>query len=267
MKRVLSLVLFLMVVLVGCKGQRVEQDIIVEDDGAVVEKCVVRLIPDVEVDISGDYEQFVGKEADYTITVTNTGAKVLEDVKVEYLIPENIDVVEGDVVGYIAELKHKESQSFDLVLKAKKPGKYTNVVKVSISEEELEKHDEFVTIWKEQTALSLDMIDSSDPLMVEEMVSYEVVVTNLKDQNDSAIRLEVFFPEEILLLETKGAGEHKIAGNVAVFKFNDILKAKDSYYCHVKAKVKKTGEGVVKAKFTSRLVITPVVVEEDVHIF
>ena len=96
MKKVLSLVVFLTLVFVGCNRQYVnDEDAAVEEDTTVSEKCIVRIIGNIDVDISGTYEQFIGKKARYDIVVNNTGGKTLSDIEVVYIIPENVNIIDA----------------------------------------------------------------------------------------------------------------------------------------------------------------------------
>ena len=238
------------------------------------EACTLVQIEDFTVEKTGMEEQYLNKNADYTITVKNVGDTTLNSVRVTDTAAPETKVVEapGAVAvtsttasWVIDTLKPGAEESFELLLTSHTPGTHRNAVSVNANGKV--KSDDTDTLWKGRGAVLLEVIDTDDPLQDEEETTYIIRVTNQGTAEDTNIEIWAEFPREIVPISASGEVGGNVDGAKVVFEPYDILQPKQSITYKILAKGKEPGDGRIKVYLKTDLLETPVVEEESTHVY
>lgn len=218
----------------------------------------------------GPKEQAIGKNADYQITVTNTGDKPLTDVVVTDQAPSATSIVaangakiSGNQAQWkIKELKEGEKANFTLTLTTCTPGCFTNKVHVTNCQK-CEACAEATTRWKGRPALNVCITDTDDPICIGENTSYRITVINQGSEADSNVVVTVRFPEEISPVAVTGATQGTISGQTVTFAPYATFNARQTLEYRVDAKAKKSGDARVNVEVSSDSIKTPITQQES----
>ena len=240
---------------------------------AEAEACTKILVPGLNVDKSGPPLQFLGKRATYTIKVTNAGQTTLNDVVVVDSAPAATQILStsptATVVGNRAEwrlpsLAPKAEKSFQVVLTTMTAGTHPNAVAVT-TREGLQGSDTVPTVWKGISALLITVADDPDPILVNETTTYTITVRNQGTHDDTNIKLDGLFGEEITPVSASNGGS--IDGKKVSFPAVPRLAPKESFQFTIKAKGVKAGDHRLKVTRTSTDIPKPTTAEESTRVY
>lgn len=239
-------------------------------DSVSCEWCTCVCACDVEIDKIGPKEQQIGKNADYQITVINTGDKPLTDVVVTDCAPHATSIVAANgatingnqAVWRLRELKLGEKVSFTITLTTCTPGCFTNRVTVNNAQGCCETND-FTTRWRGRPALNVMICDTDDPICVGDPTSYCITVTNQGSEADDNLQVVVRFPPEIVPVGVTGDVRGTISGNTVTFEPYDNFGARQTLSYRVDARGNQSGDGRVIVEVTSQSIQTPIVQQES----
>lgn len=239
------------------------------------EACTLVQLEDFTVEKTGMKEQYLGKKADYTITVKNVGDTTLKNVRVNDKPATVTSVVEAkdaaartesSATWVIDTLKPGAEEKFELLLTTRTPGIHKNTVSVSAGKQT--KSADADTLWKGMAAVLLEVIDTDDPLQDEEVTTYIIRVTNQGTKEDKNIHIWAQFPAEIAPVSTTGS---ECKGTITGLKVDFVpypqLEPKQSITFKIQAKGKEPGDGRIKVYLQGDLLKTPVVEEESTHVY
>ena len=235
--------------------------------------CTVVLYEDYEVTKDGIAEQYIKKNAPYTITVKNTGDTTLKNVRVTDNAPAATQIVQADggaVAGNTASwtvdaLEPGKSESFKIVLTSATLGTHENCVTVAAGA--MSKQDCAATLWKGISAILLEVIDTMDPLQIGEPETYVIRVTNQGSKEDTNVKITAQFPPEIDPVSTAGAAAGSVDGKKVDFEAYPSLAPKQSITYEIRAAGKQPGDGRLKVYLNSDMLSTPVLEEESTHVY
>lgn len=218
----------------------------------------------------GPKDQAIGKNADYQITVTNTGDKLLTDVIVTDTAPACTSIVAAngasicgnEAVWKVKEMKPGEKLTFNLTLTTCTPGFFTNRVHVT-SCQGCTACCEFGTQWRGRPALNICITETEDSICVGDTTRYEITVVNQGQEYDSNVRLVVRFPDELAPLAGSGAAPATVSGQTVTFAPFANLAPRQTIKYVVDAKAMKSGDARVKAEVSSDSFKTPIAQEES----
>jgi len=224
------------------------------------------------VDITkvGTKEQQIGKNADYQITVVNTGDLPLHEVVVTDNAPSSTSIVSANgatvngnqATWKLKEMKPGEKTSFTLTLTTCVPGCFTNRVGVTTCEG-CTACSEFTTHWKGRPALNVCMTDTDNPICVGEPTSYVVTVVNQGSEADSNVVVTLRFPKEVVPVAATGDSTGTISGQTVTFAPIASLGPRQTARFRVDSRAKESGDARVVVEVTSDSVKTPIVQQES----
>jgi len=247
--------------------------------GTASANAVVSVLkPGLTIAKTGTKEQFVGKTADYVITIENTGDMNLTNVDVvdQVAAPMRLVAAQGATISgntaswKIASLNKGQGMTFNVKTTSAEAGVFTNsacVTANSACAERLNVCDRASTVWKGFAALLIEVIDSKDPLLSGEETTYVIRVTNQGSAADTNVGIVVNFPEELQPMTANGVTAGKVEGSKVSFADLPSLAARQSVEYRVSAKAVKEGDARVKVLLTSDLLQTPVTEEESTHVY
>lgn len=218
----------------------------------------------------GPKEQNIGKNADYQITVTNTGDKPLTDVVVSDCAPSSTSIVAANgaqvngnnAVWRLKELKPGEKVSFAITLTTCVPGCFTNRVNVTNCQG-CTAACEYTTRWKGRPALNVCIVETEDPICIGETTSYNISVINQGSEADSNVVVTVKFPPELQALSASGDAAGKVDGQTVTFAPVKSFNARQTLKYRVDAKGVSSGDARVIVEVSSDSIKTPIVQQES----
>lgn len=239
-------------------------------DSVSCQWCTCICCCDIDLCKSGPKEVPIGKNADYQITVVNTGDLPLTEVVVTDTAPNATSIVAANgatincnqAVWRLRELKPGEKANFTLTLTTCTPGCFTNKVHVTNCQQ-CNACADFTTRWKGRPALNFCIKDTEDPICIGERTSYTVDITNQGSESDSNVALVVRFPNEIVPKSACGDSAASISGQTVTFTPYAVLRPRETIRYRIDAEAKSSGDARVVAEVSSDSIKTPIVQQES----
>ncbi len=236
--------------------------------------CIVIVQTGLEVVKEGTPMQFIGKQASYTITATNTGDVPLSDVVVTDTVPSQNRLltapgaqINGNTATWTTSLGAGESKSFELTVLGLEAGTYCNQVSASSAQYGLSGSDDACTEWRGYPALLIEVIDTQDPLLVGEQTTYIIQITNQGTASDTNVSLDAVLPAELEIVSAAGDTRGTIDGKSVSFTPYSVLAPKEIIEFRIVARAIAEGDARFRAQMKSDLLRTPVPEEEATQVY
>jgi uncharacterized repeat protein (TIGR01451 family) len=228
--------------------------------------------PKLSVEIAGPGLRYVGRHAQFAITVTNDGVAATDNVRVVELVPEGFefikadrngkfDTTSGSVSWFIGHLEAGQSTQVALELAARQIGEYLHHVQAS-GENGTIATTKLATRVDGASAVVMEVADLDDPVEVGTQTAYEIRIRNDGSKAAHNVRISCDLPAGVELIDTKGPTDPVLEKGVLYFKPIGELAAgaKTSYLIRVNGTV--AGNLRMRAKLTSNASPEPLIVEE-----
>ena len=241
---------------------------------AMDEACTLVEKEVLDLAITGPETLLVGKRADYTLTVTNSGETTLTNVAIAQATPREatlLDALDGIIRDNFAtwilpSLEPGESKDFDYSLVSRVVGKHCSAATAACAEG-LETNAEFCTDWTGYSALLIEVIDTVDPLIIGEETQYVIQVRNQGSAPESDVVIRADFPKEITPLGTQGATIGDIAGKTVTFRPYATLAAEETIQFTINAKAERPGDGRLSVRLSTEVLDPPLIEEEATQVY
>jgi uncharacterized repeat protein (TIGR01451 family) len=232
--------------------------------------CTCVCICDVLIEKNGPKEMQVGHNADYQITVKNTGDKPLTDVVITDLAPCETSIVtanNGRINGNkamwaVKEIKPGENVSFAVSLTTCTPGCLTNYVNVT-SAQGCSSEASVTTNWRGRPAFNVCVCDSCDPICIGGTTTYNVTVVNQGYEADDDVQLVLRFPAEVTPICASGDCKGTISGSTVTFAAVNNFGPHQTLKVWVEGQAVKSGDARIVVELTSKTIQTPIVQQES----
>lgn len=226
--------------------------------------------PGLTVTKVGPQEQFIGKTADYTITVVNIGDTMLNNVSVTDTAPQATRIIAapgatiaGTQAGWrLPELGPGEKKTFTVTLTSATAGTHANGVIAAAGG--LTANAQAATIWRGVGGMLVEAVDDPDPILVGSTTTYTVRITNQGYGDLININTVGTFPKELTPLNAQGG---TVTGQSVRFQTVPRLASKQSVEFKVTARGASEGDARVKFSFTEDSLTAPVIKEESTRVF
>ncbi len=228
--------------------------------------------PKLGIDVAGPSLRYIGRHAQYTVTVKNEGVAATDNVRIVHLVPEGFEFMKADKGGkfepstgsvswFIGRLDAGETQQVSCDLNARTTGEFIHHVQAT-GESGSMAADKTTTRVDGSSKVVMEVADLDDPVEVGTQTAYEIRIRNDGSMASKGIRIACELPDGVELIDTKGPTENFIDKGVLHFKPLAELAAgaKTSYLIRVNGKV--AGNLRLRAKLTSTSTPEPIVVEE-----
>ncbi|MBI5800641.1 MAG: DUF11 domain-containing protein [Verrucomicrobia bacterium] len=237
---------------------------------ASAEACTAIVQPGLQVTKTGPTEQFIGKNADYTITVMNVGDTLLSNVTVVDTTPQVARIitaagasVAGTQAGWrIPELQPGERKSFTLTLTTATAGTHVNGVTAAAGG--LTAQAQAATLWRGLGAMLVEVVDSPDPILIGGTTTYTIRITNQGSADLMNVSTTGSFPREIT---PTAAQNGTITGSTVRFQTIPRIGVGQSATFTATGRGAVEGDGRVKFSFTEDSLSSPVIEEESTRVF
>lgn len=233
--------------------------------------------PCVEVSKVGPDWAYICKVVDYTITVTNPGDLVLNNVCVDDVSPPGTTVVAAPgaeiccnrAVWCIPEFCPGETKTFTVSIRSQVAGCLTNKVTVTTQSDcgQCVACAEATTCWKGIPAVHMCMVDTCDPICIGDTTVYRVCVSNRGTADDSNVRLVINFTNELLPQCANGPTNGTIQGQSVVFDPIERLAPQQSVEFCVSVKGVAAGDARADAVLSSDALGEPIHDTEATHVY
>lgn len=188
------------------------------------EACTCICCCQLECQKTGPKEVSVGQNADYQITVVNTGDKVVHEVVVTDTAPSATSIVKAQganicgkqAVWKLKEIKPGERVTFNITLTTCTPGYFVNRANMT-SCEGCTGSCEVGTNWKGRPALDICVDINDNPICVGETTRLKINVSNKGQEYDSNVKVVVNLPAGLVPVNTGGATAGTISGQTVTF--------------------------------------------------
>lgn len=223
---------------------------------------------------AGPEMRYIGRPAEYKITVTNTGdAPARDTVLVDTVsgvgefvkASDNGQFANGKVTWAIGTLAPGASKSVDVSFVGKKAGtiKDDAVATAYCAEARASASTEVRGV----PAILLEVVDQADPIEVGAEEIYTITVTNQGTADDNNIRIECTLPPEMDFVSTDGPTKSKVDGKVVTFEPLPSLAPKAKAVYRVVVKGNKPADVRFKTVLTSDMLTSPVQETESTHVY
>ncbi len=234
--------------------------------------------PAITVTESGPDWAYICKVVDYTITVTNPGDSILNNIIVEDVSPPATSIVDAPdaeiscdnrAIWTIPQLCPGETMTFTLSQRSRFPGCLTNRVTVSYSSDcgSCTSCAEATTYWRGIPAVHMCMIDTIDPICIGDTTTYHVCISNLGSAEDTNVRLAIKFTNELQPVDTNGPTCANISGQTVEFAPIACLAPKQYVEFDVTVQGVSAGDARAEAILGSDALCAPVIDIEATHVY
>lgn len=218
----------------------------------------------------GPKEVSVGQNADYQITVSNTGDLPLHEVVVTDTAPSATSIVSApganicgkQAVWKVRELKAGERATFNITLTTCTPGYFTNRATVTDCEG-CNGCCEFGTAWKGRPAYEICLEILDNPICLGETSRFKVIVINKGQEYDSNVNVVVNLPGELSVVDQSGPTCGQVSGNGVTFASYPQLAPRQKLEYFVTVKANGRGDLRPKVQVSSDFIKNPITQEES----
>ena len=247
-----------------------------EDGGLSANASATTVVtkPELSVSKQGPAMRFIGRPAEFTVTVTNTGDAPARDTILEDAVPNLTQFVSADNGGALSgghvrwnlgTLAPGESRTVSMRVTCVGMGTVRNVAtaRAYCAEAQGEVSMEVKGI----PAILLEVIDINDPVEVGANETYEIVVVNQGSATDSNIRITCTLPPEEELVSAGGATSAQADGKRIVFAPLPSLAPKARAKFTVVVKAVGANDVRFKVSMTSDQIKRPVEETESTNLY
>lgn len=236
------------------------------------EANVLVLAPSLQLALDGPSVRYVGRDARYTLTATNDGLAVTNNVRAMYLVPDGFEFVQAGRGGkydartrtvswFIGSVAPGDKVEMQLKLKPVQLGDFSHVARV-LSEHGASSEAQSVTSIQGTASLMLEVVDLDDPVETGRDTAYEIKVRNDGSKGAQNVGLSVELPPGIEMIAIQGPTEYIAESGLIVFKAMPSLPAGQTATFRIQIKGSEEGNQRVRARLTSDSIQEPLTVEE-----
>ena len=224
-------------------------------------------VPGLEVTKTGRGAMFVGSQATYTLTATNSGDAPLTNVTITETIPTGLSYVssspagttsnnESTVTWDIGDLAVDASSEVTVTLEGESVGTVTNTVDASSTEVNADQATLSIRVLAAPGA-TLDLTDSFDPVSEGEEVDFTVTVSNQGRSPMTNVRVVVPIQSEFTVVSVSDAQASISADQRTVtFELDGSLATGDSFSFTIKVSANDLPDGEIRQDTVTTATLT-----------
>ncbi len=236
------------------------------------EAAVSVIAPSLQTEITGPSLRYKGRQATFTVRVTNDGSVATSNVRLMHKVPEGFQFISANrgatfdaptriLSWFVGKLEAGKSADMQVELKAEQIGEHVHYIRAT-SEHGSTVDSQLLTRVDGSSSLVVEVTDLDDPVEVGNETAYEVKILNEGSVAAKNVGLTCELPAGVRFLKGEGPGQHVAEGSMVLFQpLNQIDAGKSvTYRVHVIG----TQEGNLRfrARVTSAASEEPLIFEE-----
>jgi uncharacterized repeat protein (TIGR01451 family) len=249
-----------------------------EGDLRSQDKATVNVImPRVELAINGPKIKYLGRKAQYKITVTNPGDASATNVSVHDVVPAGFKFVAASdggrhdfstrtVTWFLGELGPAQTKEVNLECEAVNPGEWHHKATAQAARG-LRDEKECMTRVEGLSAILLEVVDTEDPIEVGADTSYEIRITNTGSKTETDIKVACVIPDQMQFKGAQGPARYQEHGKELIFDPIAKLAPRADAIFRVTVKGIAPGNVRFKTQITSTNLTEPVIEMEATRIY
>jgi uncharacterized repeat protein (TIGR01451 family) len=239
------------------------------EHAVVVQKAQLKLTK------TGPPARYVDQQpAVFDIRVTNAGEVPLANVVVRDQLPAELgfasasqggQLAEGQVIWNLGALQPREEKAVQVTARCAKIAARAVNIAVATADPGLQVQAEAALQILGLPALTLQKVDTVDPVEVGGKTSYKIDVTNQGSLPINQAEIVCTVPAEMRVLSATGASKGRVDGQSVTFTLTDV-PPKQTLSFAVEVEALKAGDVRFHAELRSAVLSAPVIKEESTHI-
>lgn len=234
--------------------------------------AIAVLAPSLNLTVDGPAIRYVGRDARYSLKLTNDGQAVTNNVRAMYVVPKGFEYLYASrggkfdeksrtVTWFVGSVSPKEAIALSLKLKPVALGDFNHVAR-AISEHGAVAEAKTATRIEGTASLVLEVLDLDDPVEIGRETAYEVRVRNEGSKEAQNVGLSFELPNGVKLINVKGPTKHIAESGLVVFKALPALEPGKTAIFQIHIQGADEGNHRVRARLTSDSIQEPLTVEE-----
>ena len=226
------------------------------------------LVPDITVAKIGRTALFVGNQATYTLTATNTGEAPLTNVTITDTFATGMSYVESSPEGTIPEggntvtwvvgdLAIDEEATVTLTLQGDEVGTLVNTASVTATED-VSAEDEMNIAILAATGATIQITDSVDPIREGEQVTFTVIVSNQGRSPMTEVTVTVPVNDEYFTIDSTSDTKATIdaENSTVTYSHGEALATGDSFTFSITATANELPEELIRLDTVTTATLT-----------
>lgn len=236
------------------------------------EAAVTVLQPGLSIEKTGTAEQFINRNATYSIVVTNSGETTLSPVQVVDTVPAgNVIInagggtVNGNVISWvIPSLAAGDRETFSITVTNRQAGVTTNSVTATAPGDKLTASSQASTTWRGVAGVLVSLVDDPDPIMVGDTTTLTVLIRNQGNADITNVRAVLNLPAELSAVSTS-AGQ--LAERRVTFPVTEVLPPQQSVTYTVVVRGAREGDARSRLTLETNETRAPIISEESTTVY
>ncbi len=228
--------------------------------------------PSLKIAVEGPSLRYKGRNAKYTLTVTNDGGLVNNNIRISQTVSEGFKFVSADHHGkfdpsiksiqwFIGRLEPGQSTQVGCELNSLQIGEFSQSVQV-VSDAGVQAEARIETRVDGIASLTMELVDLDDPVEVGSETGYEIRVKNDGSKVASEVTVKCDLPAGMEFLSAKAPVDQSIEGRQLTFNPIDQIAPGGQVTIRIQMKVTRDGSHRLRARLTGGGLQEPMILEE-----
>ena len=255
-------------------------EVFVEGDGGLKagDNLALNVIqPRLDLLVVGPKMRYEGKKASYTLKVTNPGDAPASNVFITEVVPNGFkfhladsggqhDEATRSVKWFIGELGAGQTREVKIELLAVAQGEFTHKV-IAHASRGMKAEQEVKTIVEGISAISMEVIDTEDPVEVGQDSTYEIRIANTGTKAEAEVKLVCSIPTQMKMKSITGPVRYDVVGNEIIFHPLPRLAPRADAVFKVTVTAVAKGDARFKTSLTTASIVEPVTKVEVTKVY
>ncbi len=247
------------------------------DAGGTASAQMNVIAPSLKIAVDGPGLRYKGRNAKYTLTVTNDGSVANNNIRVSQVVSEGFKFVSADKSGkydastksvqwFVGRLEPGQNAKVTCELNATALGDFAHTVAV-LSDSGVRAEAKIETKVDGVASLTMELVDLDDPVETGVETMYEIRVRNEGSKPASGVSIACELPAGMELITAKAPVDAIVEGRQILFKSLDQVAPGGQAVYKIHVKGIEEGSHRMKVRMTGGGLTEPVVREEVTKVY